>query len=158
MLKRLVMTGLLALAALLAAPSWAEEVVAASAEVVQAAAPAVVTINKGDNTWMLLSAALVILMSIPGLALFYGGLVRSKNMLSVLMQVFTLFSLICVLWILYGYSLAFTEGNSVYGSFSKALLKGVTPDSIAATFSKGVGISEFIYVVFQGAFAAITCG
>ena len=86
---------------------------------------------------MLLSAALVILMSIPGLALFYGGLVRSKNMLSVLMQVFTLFSLICVLWILYGYSLAFTEGNSVYGSFSKALLKGVTPDSIAATFSKG---------------------
>ena len=75
---------------------------------------------------MLLSAALVILMSIPGLALFYGGLVRSKNMLSVLMQVFTLFSLICVLWILYGYSLAFTEGNSVYGSFSKALLKGVT--------------------------------
>ena len=160
MLKRLVMTGLLALAALLAAPSWAEEVVAASAEVVQAAAPvaAAVTINKGDNSWMLLSAALVILMSIPGLALFYGGLVRSKNMLSVLMQVFTLFSLICVLWILYGYSLAFTEGNSVYGSFSKALLKGVTPDSIAATFSKGVGISEFIYVVFQGAFAAITCG
>lgn len=79
MLKRLVMTGLLALAALLAAPSWAEEVVAASAEVVQAAAPAVVTINKGDNTWMLLSAALVILMSIPGLALFYGGLVRSRT-------------------------------------------------------------------------------
>lgn len=149
MLKRLVMTGLLALIALLAAPSWAEEVVTASA---------VVTINKGDNTWMLLSAALVILMSIPGLALFYGGLVRTKNMLSVLMQVFTLFSLICVLWVIYGYSLAFTEGNSVYGSFSKALLKGVTPDSIAATFSKGVGISEFIYVVFQGAFAAITCG
>ncbi|ABO91624.1 ammonium transporter [Aeromonas salmonicida subsp. salmonicida] len=158
MLKRLVMTGLLALAALLASPSWAEEViVTASVDVVQAAVPAV-TINKGDNTWMLLSAALVILMSIPGLALFYGGLVRSKNMLSVLMQVFTLFSLICVLWVIYGYSLAFTEGNSLYGSFSKVLLKGVTPDSIAATFSKGVGISEFIYVVFQGAFAAITCG
>ena len=160
MLKRLVMTGWLALAALLASPSWAEELVAASVDVVQAAAPVVaaVTINKGDNTWMLLSAALVILMSIPGLALFYGGLVRSKNMLSVLMQVFTLFSLICVLWVIYGYSLAFTEGNSLYGSFSKVLLKGVTPDSIAATFSKGVGISEFIYVVFQGAFAAITCG
>lgn len=160
MLKRLVMTGWLALAALLASPSWAEELVAASVDVVQAAAPVVaaVTINKGDNTWMLLSAALVILMSIPGLALFYGGLVRSKNMLSVLMQVFTLFSLICVLWVIYGYSLAFTEGSSLYGSFSKVLLKGVTPDSIAATFSKGVGISEFIYVVFQGAFAAITCG
>ncbi|MGL5407922.1 MAG: hypothetical protein ACRDAP_04210, partial [Shewanella sp.] len=122
--------------------------------------PAVVniTVNKGDNSWMLLSTGLVILMSIPGLALFYGGLVRAKNMLSVLMQVFSLFCLICVLWVLYGYSLAFTEGNSFFGSFSKVLLKGVTPDSIAATFSKGVGISEFIYVVFQGAFAAITCG
>jgi Amt family ammonium transporter len=149
------MTGLLALAATMAAPGWAEEV-AAQADVVQAAAT--VTINKGDNTWLMVAAALVILMSVPGLALFYGGLVRAKNMLSVLMQVFTLFCLITVLWVVYGYSLAFTEGGAFYGSFDKVLLMGVTPDSIAATFSKGVGISEFIYVVFQGAFAAITCG
>ena len=155
MFKRLVMTGLLALAATMAAPAWAEEV-AAQADVVQAAAT--VTINKGDNTWLMVAAALVILMSVPGLALFYGGLVRAKNMLSVLMQVFTLFCLITVLWVVYGYSLAFTEGGAFYGSFDKVLLMGVTPDSIAATFSKGVGISEFIYVVFQGAFAAITCG
>lgn len=155
MFKRLVMTGLLALAATMAAPGWAEEV-AAQADVVQAAAT--VTINKGDNTWLMVAAALVILMSVPGLALFYGGLVRAKNMLSVLMQVFTLFCLITVLWVVYGYSLAFTEGGAFYGSFDKVLLMGVAPDSIAATFSKGVGISEFIYVVFQGAFAAITCG
>ncbi|MBP4066476.1 ammonium transporter [Aeromonas sp. MaB10011B] len=155
MFKRLVMTGLLALAATMAAPGWAEEV-AAQADVVQAAAT--VTINKGDNTWLMVAAALVILMSVPGLALFYGGLVRAKNMLSVLMQVFTLFCLITVLWVVYGYSLAFTEGGAFYGSFDKVLLMGVTPDSIAATFSKRVGISEFIYVVFQGAFAAITCG
>ncbi len=155
MFKRLVMTGLLALAATMAAPGWAEEV-AAQADVVQAAAT--VTINKGDNTWLMVAAALVILMSVPGLALFYGGLVRAKNMLSVLMQVFTLFCLITVLWVVYGYSLAFTEGGAFYGSFDKVLLMGVTPDSIAATLSKGVGISEFIYVVFQGAFAAITCG
>ncbi|WP_439836356.1 ammonium transporter [Aeromonas caviae] len=155
MFKRLVMTGLLALAATMAAPGWAEEV-AAQVDVVQAAAT--VTINKGDNTWLMVAAALVILMSVPGLALFYGGLVRAKNMLSVLMQVFTLFCLITVLWVVYGYSLAFTEGGAFYGSFDKVLLMGVTPDSIAATFSKGVGISEFIYVVFQGAFAAITCG
>lgn len=151
MVKKWMMAGLPILSALLVTPSWAEEVA-------QVQAAATVTINKGDNTWMLLSAALVILMSIPGLALFYGGLVRAKNMLSVLMQVFTLFALICVLWVIYGYSLAFTEGGRFYGSFSKVLLAGVTPDSIAATFSKGVGISEFIYVVFQGAFAAITCG
>lgn len=155
MFKRLVMTGLLALSATMAAPGWAEEV-AAQAEVVQAAAT--LTINKGDNTWLMLASALVILMSIPGLALFYGGLVRAKNMLSVLMQVFTLFCLITVLWVIYGYSLTFTEGGAFYGSFDKLLLVGVTPESIAATFSKGVGISEFIYVVFQGAFAAITCG
>ncbi|NHQ87883.1 ammonium transporter [Iodobacter sp. HSC-16F04] len=129
---------------------------------VEAAASAPVaivdTINKGDNAWMFISTALVILMSIPGLALFYGGLVRSKNMLSVLMQVFSVFAMISVLWVVYGYSLAFTEGNAFFGSFSKVMLKGVTPDSIAATFSKGIGISELIYVVFQGAFAAITCG
>ena len=124
---------------------------------VAAAAPALVA-NKADNAWLMVSAALVILMSIPGLALFYGGLVRAKNMLSVLVQVFVTFSLISVLWVVYGYSLAFTEGNAVLGTFDKLFLKGITVDSVAATFSKGVVISELAYVIFQGAFAAITCG
>jgi Amt family ammonium transporter len=122
-----------------------------------ASTPALPTANKGDNAWVMLSAALVILMSIPGLALFYGGLVRSKNMLSVLMQVFVTFALISVLWVSYGYSLAFTEGGSFFGVFDKIFLKGITVDSVAATFSKGVVISELAFVVFQGAFAAITC-
>ncbi|WP_374266119.1 ammonium transporter [Zoogloea sp.] len=121
------------------------------------AAPAPVP-NKGDNAWLLVSTAFVILMSIPGLALFYGGLVRAKNMLSVLLQVFSVFSLISVLWVLYGYSIAFTEGSAFFGGLDKVFLKGITPDSIAATFTKGVVISEFIYVAFQGAFAAITVG
>ena len=129
---------------------------AAAAEATPAeAAPAPVP-NKGDNAWLIVATALVIMMSIPGLALFYGGLVRAKNMLSVLLQVFTVFSLISVLWVLYGYSVAFTEGNAFFGGLDKVLLKGITPDSVAATWSKGVVISEFIYVVFQGAFAAIT--
>jgi Amt family ammonium transporter len=122
-----------------------------------AAAPAPVP-NKGDNAWLMVATAFVILMSIPGLALFYGGLVRSKNMLSVLMQVFITFSVISVLWAVYGYSVAFTEGNAFFGSLDKLFLKGITPDSVAATFSKGVVVSEFIFVAFQGAFAAITCG
>jgi Amt family ammonium transporter len=135
----------------------APEAIVASEAGATAATPAPVA-NKGDNAWVMTSAALVILMSIPGLALFYGGLVRSKNMLSVLMQVFVTFSLISVLWVVYGYSLAFTEGGSFFGVFDKLFLKGVTVDSVAATFSKGVVISELAYVVFQGAFAAITCG
>ena len=114
--------------------------------------------DKGDTAWMLVATALVILMSIPGLALFYGGLVRSKNMLSVLMQVFVVFSLISVLWAVYGYSVTFTEGNAFFGSFDKLLLKGVDTSSLAATFSKGVVIPELIYVAFQGAFAAIATG
>ena len=137
-----------------AAPAAAAE--AAPAEAAPAAPAA--TLSKSDNAWILVSAALVILMSIPGLALFYGGLVRSKNMLSVLMQVFVTFSLISVLWVVYGYSLAFTEGGSFYGVLSKLFLDGVTIDSLGATFSKGVYISEFTFVIFQGAFAAITCG
>ena len=137
-----------------AAPAAAAE--AAPTEAVPAAPAA--TLSKSDNAWILVSAALVILMSIPGLALFYGGLVRSKNMLSVLMQVFVTFSLISVLWVVYGYSLAFTEGGSFYGVLSKLFLDGVTIDSLGATFSKGVYISEFTFVIFQGAFAAITCG
>ena len=123
-----------------------------------AAAAAAPVVNKGDNAWIMVCAALVILMSLPGLALFYGGLVRSKNMLSVLMQVFTVFSLITVLWVVYGYSAAFTEGNAFFGVLDKLFLKGVTPDSVVATFSKGVVISELAFVIFQGAFAAITCG
>ena len=112
--------------------------------------------NKGDTSWMIVATVLVSLMTIPGLALFYGGLVRTKNMLSVLMQVFTVFSLCMVLWVIYGYSLAFTEGNAFVGGFSKILLHGITPDSVAATFTKGVVIPEFIYVFFQATFAAIT--
>ena len=169
------MKKLLALLALLgavtlAAPSWADDnaatppvaTVAAPAAASVAAAPAAaapaLVASKADNAWVLISAALVILMSVPALALFYGGLVRSKNMLSVLMQVFVIFSLISVLWVIYGYSVAFTEGGSFFGTLDKLFLKGMTVDSVAATFSKGVVISEFTYVVFQGAFAAITCG
>ena len=124
---------------------------------VAAAAPAPVP-NKGDTAWMSISTILVILMTIPGLALFYGGLVRSKNMLSVLMQVFVVTALIYVLWVIYGYSVAFTAGNPFFGSFDKLFLKGITPDSVAATFSKGVVIPELIFVAFQATFAAITCG
>jgi len=118
--------------------------------------------NKGDVSWMLLSTLLVIMMAIPGLALFYGGLVRSKNMLSVLMQVFVTFSMIIVLWVVYGYSLAFTEGNAFIGGFDRLLMAGVW-DNVAgtfangATFSKGVVIPEIIFAAFQATFAGITC-
>ncbi len=112
--------------------------------------------NKGDTAWMLISTVLVTLMVIPGLALFYGGLVRQKNMLSVLMQVFVIFSLMSVLWALYGYSVAFTGGNPFFGGLGKAFLAGITPESIAATFSKGVYIPELTFVAFQLTFAAIT--
>ncbi|MES2771641.1 MAG: ammonium transporter [Pseudomonadota bacterium] len=130
---------------------------AATPDASAAPAAAALVANKGDNAWLMVCAALVILMCIPGLALFYGGLVRSKNMLSVLMQVFVTFSLISVLWVIYGYSLAFTEGGAFIGVLDKLFLKGITVDSVVATFSKGVVVSEFAYVVFQGAFAAITC-
>jgi Amt family ammonium transporter len=139
-----------------AASSGATTAPAASAAAAPAAAAPVP--NKGDTSWMIVATVLVILMTIPGLALFYGGLVRSKNMLSVLMQVFMIFSLITVLWAIYGYSLAFTEGGSFIGSLDRLFLKGITVDSVAATFSKGVVIPEFIFVAFQATFAAITCG
>ena len=114
--------------------------------------------NKGDTSWMLISTALVLLMTVPGLALFYGGLVRTKNMLSMLMQVFTIVCVVCLIWVLYGYSLAFTGGpwNDYVGGLSKAFLKGVTPDSTAATFSNGVVIPEYVYIAFQMTFACIT--
>ena len=105
---------------------------------------------------MIVATVLVILMVIPGLALFYGGMVRAKNMLSILMQVFIIFSLMAVLWALYGYSVAFTEGSPFIGGFSKLFLVGITPDSMAATFSKGVYVPEYIYVAFQLTFAGIT--
>jgi Amt family ammonium transporter len=136
---------------------------AAAAASGAASTPTIVeTVNKGDTTWMLVSTVLVIMMSIPALALFYGGLVRSKNMLSVLMQVFVTFSLIVVLWFVYGYSLAFTEGNKFIGGFSRLFLGGIFDPvagkfSTAATFSKGVMIPEIAFVVFQATFAAITC-
>ncbi|MBW8365886.1 MAG: ammonium transporter [Rhizobium sp.] len=145
-----------------AAPAEAAPAPAAATPAAAPAAPAAApTPNKGDTSWMLLSTVLVIMMSIPGLALFYGGLVRSKNMLSVLMQVFSIFSLIVVLWAIYGYSLAFTEGNAFFGGFDRLLLKGIfnpTDGSVAnaATFSKGVVIPEFAFVAFQATFAAIT--
>src|SRR3954467_6067257 len=120
-----------------------------------AAAPAPVP-NKGDIAWMLTSTALVLMMSVPALALFYGGMVASKNTLSALMQVFRVFSLVTVLWCIYGYSLAFTEGNRFFGGFDRLFLKGAT-DAMAATFSKGVVLPELVYVAFQATFAAITC-
>jgi ammonium transporter, Amt family len=127
-----------------------------SAEDVVAAAAVVPTVNKGDTAWMIVATVLVILMVIPGLALFYGGMVRAKNMLSVLMQVFIIFSMMAILWAIYGYSVAFTEGNAFFGGLSKMFLLGITPDSMAATFSKGAYIPEYIYVAFQLTFAAIT--
>ncbi|MBK8338230.1 MAG: ammonium transporter [Sterolibacteriaceae bacterium] len=129
---------------------------AVSAAPAAAAATATPVPNKGDTAWMIVATAMVILMSIPGLALFYGGLVRTKNMLSVLMQVFAVFSMCSVLWVLYGYSVAFTEGGAFIGGLDKLFLKGITTDSVAATFSKGVVIPEYIYVAFQATFAAIT--
>jgi Amt family ammonium transporter len=112
--------------------------------------------NKGDTAWLMTATVLVILMTIPGLALFYGGMVRSKNVLSLLMQVFIIFCLASIVWAVYGYSLAFTQGNDFVGGFSRLFLKGMTPDSPAATFSKGVYVPEYAYVCFQLTFAAIT--
>jgi Amt family ammonium transporter len=120
------------------------------------AKPAPPTPNKGDVTWMLMSTALVIMMSVPALALFYGGMVRSKNALSMLVQVFVVFSLVTVLWCIYGYSLAFTEGNAYFGGLDRLFLKGAI-ETNAATFSKGVVIPEIVFVAFQATFAAITC-
>ena len=112
--------------------------------------------NKGDTAWLLTSTVLVILMTIPGLALFYGGMVRSKNVLSVLMQVFVTFCMIALLWAIYGYSLAFTQGSAFIGGFDRLFLQGLTTESLGATFSKGTPIPEYAFFVFQLTFAAIT--
>ncbi len=147
------------------APAPAAQAVAAPAapaSAPMAPAAAAPKVDKGDTAWMLVSTLLVILMAVPGLALFYGGLVRSKNMLSVLMQVFVTFSMIVVLWFLYGYSLAFTEGNAFVGGFDRLFMKGVW-DNVAgtfapgATFSKGVPMHEIVFAAFQATFAGITC-
>jgi Amt family ammonium transporter len=132
--------------------------IAALATAMIAATPAFAeaTVNKGDNAWVMTSAILVLLMTIPGLALFYGGLVRSKNMLSVLMHVFYTVCIGAILWVVVGYSLAFTGGSAYIGGFSKAFLAGVTPESMAVTFSVGSSISEYAYLAFQLTFACIT--
>ena len=131
----------------------ATPVVEAAAQVTSAVETAAATIDSGDTAWMLTSTMLVILMIIPGLALFYGGLVRSKNMLSVLAQVFTIFSLITVLWAVYGFSLTFGGEGKFYGDFSKLFLSGITPDTVSSALST---IPEFVFVAFQSTFAAIT--
>jgi Amt family ammonium transporter len=144
--------GGLALSAFLALPAWAQGAVSSPA----APAPAAPTPDKGDTTWMLISSVLVLMMSVPGLALFYGGLVRTKNMLSVLMQVLMIVSVAALVWVCWGYSLAFTGGSPFVGGLSKAFLQGVDATTLAATFSNGVYIPEYAYVVFQMTFACIT--
>ncbi|WP_026620116.1 ammonium transporter, Amt family [Ensifer sp. WSM1721] len=146
-----------ATAAALLAPvvAFAQEAAPAAAE----AAAATPVPDKGDTTWMLLSTILVLLMTVPGLALFYGGLVRAKNMLSVLMQVLMITAVVMIIWVTYGYSLAFTDGgslNSFIGGFSKMFLAGVDTTTLAESFSKGVFIPEYVFVVFQMTFACIT--
>jgi Amt family ammonium transporter len=144
------------------APAAAPAASAAEAAAPAAAAASAPVPNKGDVAWMVVATMFVIMMSIPGLALFYGGLVRSKNMLSVLMQVFVTFSLIVVIWCVYGYSLAFTEGNAFVGGLDRLFMRGLFDPAkgefaMAATFSKGVVIPELLFMAFQATFAAITC-
>ena len=149
-----------AMLSLLGLSVFAADAVPALAAAATPPAVALPVPNKGDVAWLLTSTLLVVMMAVPGLALFYGGLVRSKNMLSVLMQVMVTFCLILVLWALYGYSVAFTEGSGILGQFiggfDKLMLKGITADSTVATFSKLTVLPEWGYVAFQGAFAGIT--
>ena len=170
-MKRLVAGGAMALAigatgVMVSSPAYAADeakkpAVAAPAATPAAAEPAPVLCsekcNKADTVWMMVCTALVLLMTLPGLALFYGGLTRSKNILSICMQCFMVFSLITVLWAIYGYSFAFTEGGAFIGGLDRLFLGGMTPDSVAATFSKGVVIPEFVFMAFQAVFATITC-
>src|SRR4029079_4777055 len=134
-------------------PALAQQ--AAPAAAAAPAAPEIV-VNKGDNAWMMTATVLVLLMTIPGLALCYGGLVRPKNMLSVLTHVFYTVCIVTVIWCIYGYSLAFTGGSSMACGLDKLFLKGVTMESKAATVSVGVNITEYVYICFQMTFAAIT--
>jgi Amt family ammonium transporter len=158
--SNLVRLGAASAALLAPVVAFAQEAAPAAAEVAAAAAPAM-TVDKGDTTWMLVSALLVLLMTVPGLGLFYGGLVRAKNMLSILMQVMTIAAMAMILWVIYGYSLAFTNGgglNSFVGGFSKMFLAGVDVSTMSESFSKGVAIPELVFVCFQMTFAAITPG
>ena len=138
---------------LVAGSVYAQTPTTEAAAAAPAAAAAAPILNKGDTAWMLISSALVLMMSIPGLALFYGGLVRTKNMLSVLTQVFTIVSLVGIVWCLYGYSIALGDTSGPWvnyiGGLGKIFLKGVTPDSTVPTFSNGVVIPEYAYMVFQ---------
>ncbi len=149
---RLVLKSLSGLGALIAATSaWAQDAAPAAAFV-----PTANMVNKGDVAWMLTSSVLVLMMSVPALALFYGGLVRSKNMLSVLMQVFMIVCIAALVWVGWGYSMAFTSGNPYIGGFDKVLLMGVSANTFAATFSNGVYLPEYVFIIFQMTFACIT--
>ncbi|KRG71988.1 ammonium transporter [Pseudoxanthomonas dokdonensis] len=139
-----------------AAAPVAEPMAAAASEAAPAEAEPAPVVDKGDVAWMLTSTLLVLLMTVPGLALFYGGLVRSKNVLSVLIQVITVFSLLVILWVIYGYSYAFVGGNAWIGTADKLFLKGVTPDTLADTFSAGFKLPEYVFIAFQATFAGIT--
>jgi ammonium transporter, Amt family len=155
--------GALGAMALVLDPALAQDAAAVAKDAAAAApaAPAAPVPNKGDTAFMVASSILVLLMIVPGLALFYGGLVRTKNMLSMFMQVFATLCLVAVLWVMYGYSMAFTNGgglNDYVGGFSKVMLNGVDANSVAATFSNGVYIPEYVYIVFQMTFACITPG
>ena len=112
--------------------------------------------NKGDTAWMIVATLLVIMMTVPGLALFYGGMVRAKNVLSTFMQVFVIFSMCTVLWIIYGYSIAFNGPGEWLGDLSRFFMHGLTSDSNAATFTDGVVIPEFVFVVFQATSASMS--
>jgi Amt family ammonium transporter len=154
-----VKAGLFAAVVAVAGPALADVAAPVVAAAAKSPIPAA-TVNKGDTAWLLVSSLLVLMMSVPGLALFYGGLVRTKNMLSVLMQVLMIVCVVAVLWCCYGYSMAFTGGSGItapfFGGFSKAFLSGITADSQAATFSNGVYVPELAYVAFQMTFACIT--
>ena len=151
--------GLGALVASLASlPVWAQDAAATGPIKAPTVEQMAGMVNKGDTTWMLVSSALVLLMAIPALALFYGGLVRTKNMLSVLMQVFMIVCIVAILWVAFGYSVAFTGGSPYFGGLSKAFLNGVNAGTYAATFSNNVYIPEYAFVIFQMTFACITPG
>jgi ammonium transporter, Amt family len=151
-------------AGLSAVPAWAQDAATNAVAAVTDAAPAAAVafaptadmVNKGDTAWMLVSSVLVLMMSVPALALFYGGLVRTKNMLSVLMQVFMIVSIAALVWVGWGYSMAFTSGNAFIGGFDKMFLKGVDASTLAATFSNHVYLPEYVFVIFQMTFACIT--
>ncbi len=158
-MKRLLISASPLLGMLFAVPGFAEDAAPAAAAVADAAAQAAAAApvpNKGDTAWLITATMMVVMMAAPGLGLFYGGMVRAKNMLSVLMQTLVVFCLLGVLWAVYGYSLAFTDGNAFIGGFDKLFMKGVTPESVVATFSKGVVLPEYIFAAFELTFAAIT--